>query len=80
MGSTEAALSTNEKTPDTTLGTPLKSKSVVEPSNPENSAEAGPMSPDSVEPSKDLGPATGGYDDHTPSRHPTNKKGGYGAG
>ena len=42
--------------------------------------EAGPTSPGRVAPSQDPGPETGGYDDHSPSRHPTNEKGGYGAG
>lgn len=47
---------------------------------PDGFADAGPTGPRSVEPSTDKGPSTGGYDDHSPSNHSTNEKGGYGAG
>lgn len=42
--------------------------------------EAGPNSPGHPAPPADPGPETGGYDDHSPSRAPDNRKGGYGAG
>lgn len=79
-GARESALSSDEKTPTTPLNIPAKGKSFVEPQVINDPAEAGPTSPGPVAPSKDQGPETGGYDDHSPSRHPTNKKGGYGAG
>jgi len=59
---------------------PPKGRSLVEPRVSDDPAGAGPTSPGRVTPSRDAGPETGGYDDHSPSRHPTNEKGGYGAG
>lgn len=59
---------------------PPKGKSLVEPRVTDDPAEAGPTSPGRVAPSLDQGPETGGYDVHSPSRHSTNEKGGYGAG
>jgi len=74
------AVSSDEKTPSNPLNIPAKGKSLVEPRISDDPAEGGPTSPSQVEPSMDKGPETGGYDDHSPSLHPTNKKGGYGAG
>lgn len=76
----EGAMSSNEKATPSVLKVPPKGKSLVEPRASDDPAEAGPTSPGLVEPSKDQGPETGGYDDHSPSQHPTNKEGGYGAG
>jgi hypothetical protein len=76
----ECAVSSDQKTPTDALGIPPKGTSLVEPRISQDPAEAGPTSPGRVEPSKDHGPETGGYDDHSPDRHPTNRKGGYGAG
>lgn len=59
---------------------PPKGRSLVEPAPGADPAEAGPTGPGRVAPSHDPGPETGGYDDHSPSRHPTNREGGYGAG
>lgn len=59
---------------------PSRGKSLVEPRTSDDPAEAGPTLPGRVEPSRDQGPETGGYDDHSPNRHQTNKEGGYGAG
>lgn len=73
-------MSSGEKTRPGILDVPPKGKSLVEPRTTDDPAEAGPTSPGPVKPSRDPGPATGGYDDHSPSRHPTNKEGGYGAG
>ncbi|MCC0808717.1 hypothetical protein FPV16_21340 [Methylobacterium sp. W2] len=60
--------------------TPLPLHPAEKAKEPAGLADAGPTGPRSVEPSADKGPSTGGYDDHSPSNHPTNKKGGYGAG
>jgi hypothetical protein len=73
-------VSSNEKTTSGVLNIPPKGKALVEPRVSDDPAEAGPTSPGRVEPSKDQGPETGGYDNHSPSQHPTNKEGGYGAG
>jgi len=73
-------VSANEKTTFGVLNVPPKGKSLVEPQVTDASAEAGPTSPGRVEPPENKGPETGGYDDHSPSQHPTNKEGGYGAG
>lgn len=62
------------------LRTPPPAGPVDKASEPAGLADAGPTGPRSVEPTKDRGPSTGGYDDHSPSTHPTNEKGGYGAG
>jgi hypothetical protein len=74
------AVSSDEKTPSNPLNIPAKGKSLVEPKISDDPAETGPTSPGQVEPSEHEGPETGGYDDHSPSQHTTNKKGGYGAG
>ena len=71
---------TSDKVETDTRAIPPRAKSFVEPRTSNDAAEAGPTSPGSVEPSRNRGPETGGYDDHSPSRHPTNKEGGYGAG
>ena len=60
--------------------TPPPARPIDKAKEPAGLANAGPTGPLSVEPSADRGPSTGGYDDHSPSNHPTNKKGGYGAG
>lgn len=73
-------MSSDGKTTAGVLNVPPKGKSLVEHRVTDDPAEAGPTSPGPVEPSKNKGPETGGYDDHSPSRHPTNKEGGYGAG
>lgn len=73
-------MSSTEKTTPGALSIPPKGRSLVEPRVSDDPAEAGPISPGLVEPSKDQGPETGGYDDHSPSWCPTNKDGGYGAG
>lgn len=62
------------------LNVPPKGKPLVTPQVTDDPADAGPTSPGRVEPPEDKGPETGGYDDHSPSQHPTNKEGGYGAG
>jgi hypothetical protein len=62
------------------LNVPPKGKSLVDRRVSDDPAEVGPTSPGRVAPSQNQGPETGGYDDHSPSRHPTNEKGGYGAG
>ena len=58
--------------------TPPPTRSVETAKEPAELADAGPTGPSSVEPSAEKGPSTGGYDDHSPSNHPTNEKGGYG--
>ena len=73
-------MASDEKTPPASLDRPAKGRSLVEPKVTEDPAEAGPTSPGHVVPTDAHGPATGGYDDHSPNRHPTNKEGGYGAG
>lgn len=76
----KSAMVSQDKTPPAGLDIPAKGKSLVEPRITEDPAEAGPTSPGHVAPADDPGPETGGYDDHSPSRHPTNEEGGYGAG
>lgn len=73
-------MASNDKTPPDIRTIPAKGKSLVEPPVSDDPAEAGPTSPGPATSSKDEGPETGGYDDHSPNRHPTNEKGGYGAG
>ncbi|KAL8672452.1 MAG: hypothetical protein Q9224_007574, partial [Gallowayella concinna] len=65
--------------PPNALSIPAQGKSLVEPRISDDPAETGPTSPGRVAPSSDPGSETGGYDDHSPNRHPTNEKGGYGA-
>lgn len=76
----ECVMASDDKTISPVLNVPPKGKPLVEPRVSDDQAEAGPTSPGRVAPSQDPGPETGGYDDHSPSRHPTNEKGGYGAG
>ena len=76
----ECVMASDDKTIAPVLKVPPKGKPLVEPRVSDDPVEAGPTSPDRVAPSQDPGPVTGGYDDHSPSRHPTNEKGGYGAG
>lgn len=73
-------MASNEKTAPAGLDIPAKGQSLVEPKNSDDPIEAGPTSPGHSVPTDDQGPATGGYDNHSPSLHPTNKEGGYGAG
>lgn len=76
----ECVMASDDKTIAPVLKVPPKGKPLVEPRVSDEPVEAGPTSPGRVAPSQDSGPETGGYDDHSPSRHPTNEKGGYGAG
>lgn len=73
-------MASDEMTPPAGPDRPAKGQSLVEPRVTDDPVEAGPTSPGAVTPPNDHGPETGGYDDHSPSRHPTNKEGGYGAG
>lgn len=76
----ECAMVSDDKPTVPVLNVPPKGKSLVDRRLSDDPAEAGPTSPGRVAPSQNQGPETGGYDDHSPSRHPTNEKGGYGAG
>ena len=70
----------SDKIPSDDRAIPPKARSLVEPGVDADPVEPGPTAPGRVAPSRDPGPETGGYDDHSPNRHPTNEKGGYGAG